>query len=246
MQTHHIVLDTVDLGVELLSLLKLVLDAVNTQDANLLERPASHSSGKLLVVSLDALATHLGDLGVEPLVLQHLSRAENSHASRVARLHHRHKRQLLARSEQVISVKHLGLLLGVIGVSSGRCTNNRSQQSSRAKDMANSVREGQDTTGDLKVGFKTRANVGGRIENEDVVGFGSGNGVIVEVVDDGASALNGEGDVELGQKRDERGGRRDGGGQRKQDVALGVDEVDETVWGQVWTEACKQLESASH
>lgn len=78
------------------------------------------------------------------------------------------------------------------------------------------------------------------------MGFSSGNGVIVEVVDDGAGALNGQGNVELGQKRDERGGCRNGGGQRKQDVALGVDEVDETVWGQVWTEACKQLGSASH
>lgn len=197
MQTHHIVLDTVDFRVELLSLLQLVLNAVDSQDANLLERPASHSSGKLLVVSLDALAAHLGNLGVEPLVLQHLSRAENSHTSRVARLHHRHKRQLLARSEQVISVKHLGLLLGVISVSSGRCANNGSQQRSSAKNMANSVGEGQDTTRDLKVGLKARANVGGRIEDEDVVGFGSGNGVIVEVVDDSASALNGEGNVEL-------------------------------------------------
>lgn len=233
----HIVLDSVDFGVELLSLLQLVLDAVDSQDANLLERPASHSSGEFLVVSLDALAAHLGDLGVEPLVLQHLSRAKNSHASRVARLHHRHKRQLLARSEQVISVKHLGLLLGVISVSSGRRANNRGEQSSRAKDMANSVGEGQDTTGDLKVGLKVRANVGWRIEDEDVVGFGSGNGVVVEVIDDGAGALNGQGNVELGKKRDERGGRWDGGGQRKQDVALGVDEVDETVWGQVGTEA---------
>lgn len=153
MQTHHIVLDTVDFGVGLLSLLKLVLDAVDSQDANLLERPASHSTGKLLVVSLDALAAHLCDLGVKPLVLQHLGRAKNSHTSRVARLHHRHKRQLLARSEQVISVKNLSLLLGVISVSSGRCANNRGEQSSRAKDMANSVGEGQDATGDLKVGL---------------------------------------------------------------------------------------------
>lgn len=242
--THHVVLNTVDARVELLRALQVVLNAVHAQDTNLLECPAGNPSGKLLVLRLGALSTQLGHLGIQPLVLQHLSRAEHSHARRIARLHHRHQRQLLTRSEQLISVEDLGLLLGVIAVRSSRSANDGGQQRARTKDVSHGVREGQDATRKFKVGLEAGANVGRRIKDEDVVGLGGGDGVVVEVVDDGAGALDGQGDVELGEEGDERSGRGNLGGQRNEDVSIGVDEVDEAVWGQVGSKSC-MAESAN-
>lgn len=104
--------------------------------------------------------------------------------------------------------------------------------------MANSVGESQNAAFNLKVRLQTGANVGGRWENEDVVGFGSGMSVVVEVVDDGASALNGEGNFELREEANDGGGRRDSGRLRNEDVSVGVDKVDQVVGSQVWPQAC--------
>lgn len=220
----------------------MVLNAVHPQDTNLLERPASHPSRKLLILRLCALPAQLGHLGIQPLVLQHLSRAKNGHARRVARLHHRHQRQLLTRSEQLISIEDLGLLLRVIAVRSSGSADDGGQQRAGTEHMADGVRECQDAAGELKVGLEAGANAGRRIQDEDVVGLGGGDGVVVEVVDDGAGALDGEGDVELGEEGDERRGRGDGGRQRNEDVSVGVDEVDEAVWGQVGSQSCRQCQ----
>lgn len=242
--TYHIVLDTVDAGVQLIRVLQLVLNAVHPQHTKLLERPARYSFSKLLVISPEAIPTGLANHGLKPLVLQQLGRSQNRHASRVARLKDRQKRQLLAGSEQVISIKNLGLLLWVVAVRSGGSANNGRKQRSRAKDMANSVGERHNAAFNLKVRLQARANVDGPFDNENVVGFGGGTNVVVEVVDDGAGALHREGNVELGEEADDGGGRGHSGSLRNEDVSVGVDEVDEMAGRQVWPQGC--VESASH
>lgn len=243
--TYHIILDTVDARVQLIRVLQLVLNAVHAQHTNLLERPARYSFSKLLVIGPEAISTGLANHGLKPLVLQHLGRSQNRHASRVARLKDRQKRQLLAGSEQVIGIKNLGLLLGVVAVRSGRGANDGRKQRSRAKDMANSVGERHNAAFNLKIRLQAGANVDGPFDDEDVVGFGSGTNVVVEVVDDGAGALNREGNVELGEKADDGGGRGHSGRLRNEDVSVGVDKVDEMAGRQVWPQACVN-ESASH
>lgn len=222
-----------------------MLNAVHSQHTNLLERPARHSFSKLLVVGPEFISAGLANHSLEPLVLQHLSRSQNRHASRVARLEDRQKRQLLTGSEQVIGVKNLSLLLGVVAVRSGRGANDGRKQGSRAKDMANSVGERHNAAVNLKVRLQAGADVVGPFDNEDVVGFGGGTNVVVEVVDDGAGALNREGNVELGEKTDNGGGRGHSGRLRNENVSVGVDEVDEMAGRQVWPQTCIN-ESASH
>lgn len=53
----------------------------------------------------------------------------------------------------------------------------------------------------FEVVLKTGTNVGGGIEDEDIVGFGCSDGIVVEVVDDSTGALSRERNVNLRQKR---------------------------------------------
>jgi hypothetical protein len=56
------------------------------------------------------------------------------------------------------------------------------------------------------------------------------------VVDHETGALARELDVELGEEGDERVGGCEGGAERHEDVAIGIEEVDEDVGRQVGTE----------
>lgn len=146
-QTYHVVLDPIDGGVRLVgpaSLVEVMLNPVHPQNTNLMERPARNSLGKLPVPSLDLLATTLLHLGIEPLILQHLSRTKHGKPGRVPRLHGRNQAKLLARSKQLGRVHTSKMLLGVIKVSRPWRTENGRQEGTRAKNMADAAREGDE------------------------------------------------------------------------------------------------------
>jgi hypothetical protein len=70
------------------------------------------------------------------------------------------------------------------------------------------------------------------------VGVGGAGGVVVEVVDDEAGAVGGQGYVQLEKERVD--GRRGcvGGAEGEEDVAVGVDEVEEQLGCQIGAETC--------
>lgn len=63
--------------------------------------------------------------------------------------------------------------------------------------MADGVGDREHGAGDLKVVLQARSDVAGGIEDENVVRLGGGDGVVVEVIHDGAGALGGESDAEF-------------------------------------------------
>lgn len=215
----------------------MVLHPVHLEHANLLERPPRNALGKLPVERLhDGFAAQLGYAGVEPLVLQHLGRAHHRHARVVARLHRRHQRELLAGRKEVI--EYLGLFLGVVAVGSAGCAQDGVEKLAVAENSADAAREGDQ----LGVGalaeevLDAGADGLGGGQKEDIVPVGGAGDVVVEVVDDEAVAVGGQGDVELREEGDQRGGCGGVGAEGEQDVALGVDEVEEGLGRQVGTE----------
>lgn len=65
----------------------LVLNRIDAQVPDLLERPATDATSELFVPCLQRrLVTRTLDLGVKPLVLESLGGSHNSEAGRVARL----------------------------------------------------------------------------------------------------------------------------------------------------------------
>lgn len=216
-----------------------MVDRVDAQDADLLESPAAHPLGELAVPGLDLLATGLLDGGVEPGVAQHLGGPDDSESGRVARLEARYDGDLLAGGEEIIGVQNIALLLGVVAVGGARGTEDGVDEGVGAEDVADGRGNGQQLTGlgfGGEVGLDAGAGLGR--ESQHVVLVGGAHGVVVEVVDDQAGALEGQSNVELGKKTAER--RRDGvgGAGRQQDVAIGVDELDQVVGRQVRSEAC--------
>lgn len=89
--TYDIVVDTVDGWVRHVGqrtlLSQVVLHVVDAQVSDLMERPGADASGKLQVPSRDSLAA-AGELnlGVKPLVLEHLGGAHDGKTGRVAGL----------------------------------------------------------------------------------------------------------------------------------------------------------------
>lgn len=58
------------------------------------------------------------------------------------------------------------------------------------------------------------------------------------MVDYGACSFGGKRDVELAEEGDERARHREGGGRGEEDVALGIDEVEENLGSQVGAKTC--------
>jgi hypothetical protein len=69
------------------------------------------------------------------------------------------------------------------------------------------------------------------------VGVSSGGYVVVEMIYYQACAVGGQGDIELGEKRDERGGGGGVGGQGQEDVALLAEELEQEIRCEVGAEA---------
>lgn len=243
-----VVLDAVDLGVALVALallVEVVLDPVDAQDARLAKGPARHALGKVAVErGHGRLGAVLLDLGVEPLVAQHVGAADDGDAGRVAGLEGGDERELAAGGEEVVD--NLGLLLGVVAVGGAGGAQDGCEQRAGAQGLSNARGEGEKLAiggggGEEILHIGTEGTRGSKENN--IVLLGSGRDVIVEVVDDETAPVRRQVDVELEQGRDDRGRGRVLGGEGDEDVALGVDELDENVGGQAGAEAldlCRQ------
>ena len=148
-----------------------MLNLSNLQDTKFLESPASELFRKLPVCSRNCrLGLGRLDRRSEPLVLKSLRRSENSEASRVSRLQCRYQCQLRASRKAVLDGKRV--ILGVVTISGVGSSENWSEE--RAG-------ESYDTfTGE--VGFHIWSHGIGEGQEEDIVLFGGGDGVVVEVV----------------------------------------------------------------
>jgi hypothetical protein len=218
-----------------------VLDPVDPNDSDLLERPARDPLGKLAVPRLDALPVDRLDLGVEPGVAEQLGRTDDGEARRVARLHGADEAELPARGKEVGRVENLALLGRVVAVCGSGSPQDGRQQRAGAEDLADTPGEGNQV-GCLGLGVEVIlepcAELRRRREEEDVVLVCGAGGIVVEVVDDETRSVGGNADVELGQEADDRGRDRGGRGEGEEDVALRVDELEEDIRGQVGAEAC--------
>ncbi|KAI6762131.1 hypothetical protein HG531_002684 [Fusarium graminearum] len=195
--TYNIILDAVSRRVGLVAAIETVLNAVDSQNTQLLESPSSHVGDKLTVSRELRLAALSGNLCVKSLVLEHLSGANDSNARRVASLEDGDEVDLCTSSKQIISLNGLVLVLGVVDVGRRRGSKNRRDEFTIAESVTESVRNGEECARYLKVVLSAREDVARGLDNEDVVVLGGGNGVVREVVDDLASALLGDHNLKL-------------------------------------------------
>lgn len=240
--TYDIVVDTVDGWVRHVGqralLSQVVLDVVDAQMSNLVERPGTDTSGKLQVPSRDSLAAGGKlNLGVEPLVLEHFGGAHDGEAGRVTGLEGGNKRQLLAGSKHLVD--NLGLLLLVVDVGSpGRPQDGR-QEGTIAQGVAETAGEGDQvflaTAAEVVLGVVSV--VAGSGHEDDIVEVGGGLGIVVEVVNHQTGSLGGDVDVQLEKESVQGGGDGLRGAQGKQDVSAGVEEVEDLLGSEVGTES---------
>jgi hypothetical protein len=107
--------------------------------------------------------------------------------------------------------------------------------------MAHPPRKGDDlgaTIGGGKESLEARTELARWREEEYIVLFACGRGVVVEVVHDKAGAVSGKGNVELAEEADNGAGCGGVGGEGEEDVPAGVDELKEDTGSQVRAEAC--------
>ena len=230
--TYDIVVDTVDSRVghvgqgSLFS--QMVLNVVDAQVSDLVERPGADASGELQVPSRDCLAIARPlDLGVEPLVLEHLGGADDGETGRVAGLEGGDKRELLAGSKHLVN--DLSLLLLVVNVGcAGRPQDGR-QEGTVAQGVAEAAREGEQvflaTAAEVVLGVVPVVARSGH--EDDIVKVGGGLGIVVEVVNHQAGSLGGNVNVQLEKERVQGGGDGLRGAQGKQHIAAGVEEVED-------------------
>lgn len=252
-KAYRVLHDTVDAGVRDIGqralFSQVMLHRVHAQVPDFVEGPAANSLGELLVPGLDgALVAGALDLGVQPCVLEHLGRAHDGEASRVAALEGGHQVQLRAGGEHLVD--DLGLLLLVVDVGGAGGLEDGGQLGAVAEGEAQAAGEREQVAlaAAAKVVLGARLVLAGRGQEEDVVLVGGGLGVVVEVVDDETGSLGGDVDVELQEDRVEGGryGRRRAQGE--EDVATGVDEVEDLLRRQVGTEAwsSQRVQSRGH
>jgi hypothetical protein len=217
------------------ALVEVVLDLADLKHTNLLEGPGRQSFGKSLVGSTSGLRiTRSLDLSIEPSILQHLSRTEDSETGRVSSLEGGNERQLRARGKDILEAF---FSLGVVRVCGLRSTQDRREQGAGvAQKLTDSARDGKHSV-DIKVVLDTGLHGLGSGNKQNIVLVGSGLGVVVDVVDDESATLWGKGDIEFEEERSNSGGDGLIGGQSEQDVAIVVDVVDEGVGSQLRTEA---------
>lgn len=238
MTTYDIVVDTVDRWVRNVGqrtlLGQMVLDVVDAQVPNLVESPGADAAGKLQVPSCDCLAAAGElDLGVEPLVLEHLGGAHDGEAGRVAGLEGGDERELLAGSKYLVD--NLGLLLLVVDVGRPGRPQDRREEGAVAQGVAETAREGEQvflaTAAEVVLGVISVVAGGGH--EDDIVEVGGGLGIVVEVVNHQAGSLGGDVDVQLEKESVQGGGDGLRGAQGKQDIAASVEEVEDLLGSQV-------------
>ena len=215
-----------------------MLDVVDLQVSDLVESPCADASGKLQVPSRDCLAAAGElDLGVEPLILEHLGGAHNGEAGRVAGLEGRDKGELLTSSKHLVD--SLGLLLLVVDVGCPGRPQDRCQQRTIAQSVAETARKCEQvflaTTAKVVLGVISVVTGSGHEDN--IVEIGGGLGIIVEVVNNKAGSLGGDVDIQLEKESVQGGGDGLGGAQGKQDVSAGVEEIEDLLRSQVGAES---------
>lgn len=104
--------------------------------------------------------------------------------------------------------------------------------------MANGVGNRDKCAGDLEVVLQAGTNVAGGVEDKGVMCLGGGNSVVSEVVDDLAVALSGNGNVELVEHGDKSNRDLVGSRHGQEDVAAGIDEVDDGIGSQIGSQTC--------
>lgn len=113
------------------TLVQVMLKPADAEHAQLLKGPRGHGFCECLVSRLDLLVrANLLNAGVEPRVLEHLCRAEDGEAGRIACLEGRDERELAASSEQVFH--DFRLLARAVAVCGSRRAEDSGQQWTRA------------------------------------------------------------------------------------------------------------------
>lgn len=246
--TYSLVLDTVDLGVQILQSNfavsdQVVLDLANLQDTGLLESPSSQLLSELPVDSSGLLTIGSLDGGREPLVLQSLNGTKNSEASRVASLHSRDNVQLGASRLDILSGG--GFLLRVVCVRSVRCPQDGCDESAlTSQGLGGNAGQGQDTLA-IEEGLHIGTERAGALEEENVVLLSGRDGVIVEVVNDDGGTVAREVNVDFEEERADSAGSGGLAGESEDDVAVLVQEVQNVFGRQMGAKsyAMKSIES---
>lgn len=144
MDTYHVVLDPINAGVGFsidTRLVQAVLNGVDSEDTNLLESPGGNALGELPVPGTDGLATSLLDLGIEPLVREHLGSPNEGKASRVSALECGDQTKLLTNGEELLGIDSVGLFFGIIAVGGARSLQDRGEKGTLSKSMTNTAGE---------------------------------------------------------------------------------------------------------
>lgn len=233
--TYGLVVNTVDLGVEVLRgdltvSGQVVLDLANLQDSSLLESPGCQLLSELAVDGRDLLAARSLDRSGEPLVLKSLNGSQNSEASRVASLESRHDVQLGTSGLNLVRRWHL--LLRVVRVSGGRSFQNRGKKLAVTTQGLGSNSGESENTLAIKEGLDIRTKGTGALEEEDIVLLGGREGIVVEVVNDNSGAVVGEVDVDFEEKGADGTGGRSLAGEGENNVAVLVEEVQDVLGSQ--------------
>lgn len=153
----------------------MMLDVVDAQMSDLVESPATDTAGKLLVPSGDCLlALWELDLGIQPLVLEHLGGANERETGRVAGLEGGNERELLASSEDL--VHDLRLLLLVVDVGCPWGPQDGRQEGPVAQGVTETAREGEQvflaTAAEVVLGIGSV--VAGSRQKEDIMEVSGG------------------------------------------------------------------------
>lgn len=231
--TYGLVLDAVDGGVQVLGskvvLSQVVLDLANLEDTGLLEGPGSQLLGELLVGRAGLLSVGRLDGCGEPLVLETLNRAEQGEARGGTGLHGGDESQLRAGGPDILSRGQV--FLGVVAVGSRRSAQDRRNE----RVVAESVRSGpRQSKGTLSVeeSLGIGSQWAGALEEKDIVLFGRGQGVVVEVVDNDGRTVGSEVKIEFQKQRADGAGSGGLAREREEDVTVLVHEVDDVLGAQ--------------
>jgi hypothetical protein len=205
-RTYNIVLDTVNPWVQgpngrgVLALPTrsgnfMMRDFAHLQHTRFMERPFRELPGKSAIRCFGVLSIQCLDTRIEPLVLEHLEGAEDHEARRIVRLHRRDQSELRAGCEKVFGV--LRIIFRVVHIRRRRCFQDWCKQwAGVAEDLADWPWECKYAIAAKEV-FDTRSQSARAREEQDIMLFGRGEGIIVDVVDNDGGAVWRERYVEL-------------------------------------------------
>lgn len=170
-----------------------MLNPVDSQNTDLIESPTRHSLCEFAIHCRDILRfAYRLDLGVKPLIAQHIGGTNDGEACRVAGLEGGYEGELIAGGPQVI--EGFALLLRIVAVRCGGSAQDRGKEGTLAKGLAHSVGEGDGLavrrrgTKEVLSASSDRSRVR---EKQYIVLVRGGVDVVVEMVDYEAGAVRG-------------------------------------------------------